>query len=198
MNQLKSFLQKHANDLPGFITGAVTAGVLYVCNHVLHIPVLKSGVENTITPFVGVLAGALVSRSKAKASTPATVTAPASHPNAVVAYLTQAISDRLASSKTLEGKLVGVALGELHDLEAQSALVKDVVLDAPKIEAAVKALTPPAPTPAPAVAPAAPAPVPSAPVAAPAPAAPAAPQVTAPTVPQSPAVATAVPVAPVQ
>jgi hypothetical protein len=52
MNKIKSQLQRFAPSGKGFITGAVTAGVLYVAQHVLGVHLLSAQVEGELTPLI--------------------------------------------------------------------------------------------------------------------------------------------------
>lgn len=147
MIKLKSALS--APSIAGFLAGAFTAGVLYVANHVLHIPILESQVENFVTPFASVAAAALIQRARGPAKVVEAEVAKV-EANPLVSYLTQEIASRLSVSSDLQSKLVSVALSELTAPAptpiSPVVAALDAVAQAPAAIPAAPAVTPPVTT----------------------------------------------------
>jgi hypothetical protein len=101
------------STVPAFLSGVVTAGVLYVANK-LHIPVLDTDVEAAVTPLVSAGVTALVHLAlMRKAAQTVKVVETKVEADPLVALVTQQVAARLANNPSLKAALVQVALNEL-------------------------------------------------------------------------------------
>jgi hypothetical protein len=120
MIQLKALLKRLAPSGPPLITGAVTAAVIYVANHVLHIHILSSAVESQLTPFVSFFLAAVVHQGtkvapKVEADIKKVEGPAAPAIDSLVGLVAGAISARLDADPTLPDRLVGTALKALSE-----------------------------------------------------------------------------------
>jgi hypothetical protein len=99
--------------VPAFLSGVVTAAVLYVANK-LHVPVLDTDVEAAVTPLVSAGVTALVHLALVRKTTQAVETEVAKvEADPLVALVTQQVVARLTNNPSLKAALVQVALNEL-------------------------------------------------------------------------------------
>jgi hypothetical protein len=120
MIQLKALLKRLAPSGPPLITGAVTAAVIYVANHVLHVHILSSAVESQLTPFVSFFLAAMVHQGtkvapKVEADIKKVEGPAAPAIDSLVGLVAGAISARLDADPTLPDRLVGTALKALSE-----------------------------------------------------------------------------------
>lgn len=73
---MKTVLQGLIPSGTEFIAGTLTAGVMFVGNHVLHIGFMQGQVETALTPFASLLMASIVHRETAPKSAPAPSGAP--------------------------------------------------------------------------------------------------------------------------
>lgn len=130
----------------GFITGAITAGVLYLANHVFHVHLLSTTVENELTPVIA-FALASVAHNGAKIQTAVsdaigkaqTEVSKIEADDPIVKILLTATAAQLKSHPEFKGDVTKLLLAELSKAEAASPVVHTVSIDAQKVVAAIKA-----------------------------------------------------------
>lgn len=109
MPQTSTALKSLTSAVPAFLSGAVTAGVLYAANK-LHIPVLDTEVETIVTPFVSAGVAAATHALRKPLAAVEVKVAQVEQKDPLVAILSQTIAQRLAADPQLGERLVQTAL----------------------------------------------------------------------------------------
>jgi hypothetical protein len=67
---IKNALKRLLPSGTEYVAGALTAGVMFLGNHVFHVQFMESSVETALTPFASLLVAAIVHKPAAPAAVP--------------------------------------------------------------------------------------------------------------------------------